>query len=497
MGGRGDDEYRMWGGRFEGRLDPRLARFTASLPVDVRLLLYDLRASLAHARMLTAQRIIPEDAGAAISAALRGMLAEAEAEPRGDDPTVRREDAEDVHTYIEAALHRRVGDAAGWLHTARSRNDQVVTAFRLWVKDACLAIGNALAAAQEVLLQRGEQDGDAVLPAYTHLQRAQPLLLGHHLLAYVWMLGRDAERVRRAYDAADVLPLGSGAAVGVSHPVDRELVARLLGFSRISENSLDATSDRDFAVELTGALALLATHLSRWAGEIVLWSTEEFGFASLPDTISTGSSIMPQKRNPDPAELIRGRAARVTAHHLALLELLRGLPLGYHRDLQEDKALVFEAVDGTLASLEAARIVMAEVRFHPERMRGALAAGFPTATEVSDYLVTRGVPFRQAHRQAGAVVRYAEGQGRSLAELSAEEWSALIPGLDATAIGRLQAAVGVEAAVRAKDVPGGTAPGRVAAARAAAAGEVRRWRAWVQAAEAREHGVREALRASA
>jgi len=482
----------MWGGRFAGALDPRLARFTASLATDVRLWPYDLRASLAHARMLTDAGIIPADAGHQVTSALAAMLAEADA---GTVPPAA--DLEDVHTLIEAELARRIGEAAGWLHTARSRNDQVVTAFRLWTKEACLTLAAAVVALQEVLLQRVEREGHLLLPAYTHLQRAQPLLLGHHLLAYVEMFRRDLDRLRRTREAADVLPLGSGAAVGVSFPVDRQAVARMLGFGRISDNSLDATSDRDFALEFTGALALLSTHLSRWAADVVLWSTEEFGFVVLTDAVSTGSSIMPQKRNPDPAELIRGRSARVVADHLALHELLRGLPLGYHRDLQEDKSLVFAAADTAREALEAATIVAAEMQFRAERMRAALDAGYPTATEISDVLVTRGMPFRAAHRLGGQVVRYAERQGKLLTDLSAEEWSGLIPGLDAAGIRRLQEAVTPEGAVAAKDTPGGTAPRQVSSAAARAAEEVRRARAWIEEARAQERHIGEALRASA
>ncbi|MDQ7851135.1 MAG: argininosuccinate lyase [Armatimonadota bacterium] len=484
--------HRMWGGRFQGRLHPHLARFTASLPVDIRLLPYDLRASLAHARMLLRQGIVPPQPGAQLVDALREMLLQAEA---GSFPPDQQ--AEDVHTLIEAELFRRIGDAAGWLHTARSRNDQVVTAFRLWAKEAASSAVGAVVRVQDALLGLVERDGHLLLPAYTHLQRAQPALLGHHLLAYVWMLVRDGHRLRRAYEAADVLPLGSGAAVGVSFPVDRQAVARMLGFSRTSENSLDATSDRDFAVELLDALALLMTHLSRWAAEAVIWSTEEFGFLLLTDAVATGSSIMPQKRNPDAAELIRGRWGRVAGNRDALLGVLKGLPLGYQRDLQEDKLLVFEATDATMEALEALAVLLAEARFRPERMRAALDAGFVTATEVSDFLVGRGIPFRQAHNLAGQVVRHAEAQGKTLDDLTPEEWAALLPELDGAAVEQLRRAVTPEAAVQAKDVPGGTAPGQVRASAARAAAEVGRLRAWAAEAEAEEQRVREALRAPA
>ncbi|HEV8340066.1 MAG TPA: argininosuccinate lyase [bacterium] len=456
MGGEQHSGYRMWGGRFAGQLDPRVARFTASLPVDVRLLPHDLRGSLAHARMLTDRGIIPPEAGRQISSALRTLIHEAEA---GTFPVDER--AEDVHTLIEGELHRRIGEAAGWLHVARSRNDQVATAFRMWTKDAAVALSAGVTALQEALLERAARDGDALLPAYTHLQRAQPTLLAHHLLAYVAMLQRDVERLHRVYEAADLLPLGSGAAVGVSHPIDREAVAAALGFARLSANSLDATGDRDFAVELLSALALLMIHLSRWAGEIVLWATAEFRFLEFSDAISTGSSIMPQKRNPDPAELIRGKAGRVLGDLVALLATLKGLPAGYGLDLQEDKAPVFDAADTALAALEAAAVVAREVRFRPDRMRRALEDGFVTATEISDHLTRRGLPFREAHRLASQVVRYAEDADKSLIQLEATEWSTLLPGFSAQDLTVLTAALSPEGAVAAKDTPGGTAPGRV------------------------------------
>ncbi|MGH2453555.1 MAG: argininosuccinate lyase [bacterium] len=488
MEGSGESGYRMWGGRFAGRLDPRIARFTRSLPVDVRLLSHDLRASLAHARMLTDRAIIPEEAGRQITVALRAMIADADggAFPLDDA-------AEDVHTLIEADLHRRIGEPAGWLHVARSRNDQVATAFRLWVKETAVALAGGVAALQEVLLRRAGAEGSALLPAYTHLQRAQPALLAHHLLAYVEMLQRDGERLRRVHEAADVLPLGSGAAVGVSYPVDREAVAAWLGFGRLSANSLDATGDRDFAVELLAALALLMIHLSRWAGEIVLWSTDEFGFVELTDAISTGSSIMPQKRNPDPAELIRGKAGRVLGDLVALLATLKGLPAGYGLDLQEDKPPVFDAADTALAALEAAVLVAGEMRFRPDRMRGALGGGFVTATEVSDHFARRGLPFREAHRLTGRAVRYAEEHGKTLADLGAPEWAALLSGVAGADADGLAAALSLEGAVAAKDVLGGTAPARVREGLEAARSATAAAQAWVREAEAERRRAEERL----
>jgi argininosuccinate lyase len=489
MAGEHGSGYRMWGGRFAGRLDPRVARFTASLPVDIRLLPYDLRASLAHARMLTDRAIIPPEAGRQISAALRTLIDEADA---GTFPVDDR--VEDVHTLIEGELRRRVGEAAGWLHVARSRNDQVATAFRMWTKGAAVALTTQVTALEEALLERAGAEGEALMPAYTHLQRAQPMLLAHHLLAYAAMLQRDVERLGRVYAAADLLPLGSGAAVGVSHPIDREAVARWLGFARLSANSLDATGDRDFAVEFLSALALLMIHLSRWAGEIVLWATAEFGFLELSDAISTGSSIMPQKRNPDPAELIRGKTGRVLGDLVALLATLKGLPAGYGLDLQEDKAPVFDAADTALGALEAAVVVAREVRFRPDRMRRALEDGFVTATEISDHLTRRGLPFRDAHHLTGQVVRHAEEHDKTLGDLSAEEWSALLPGIRAEDLGGLTAALTLEGAVAAKDVPGGTAPGRVQEGLEAARAFVASAQEWVREREAEGRRQEERLR---
>ncbi len=471
--------YRMWGGRFAGRLDPRVARFTASLPVDLRLLPHDLRASLAHAGMLTDRGIIPPEAGRQIGAALRTMVEEAGA---GTFPV--DESAEDVHTLIEGELSRRIGEAAGWLHVARSRNDQVATAFRMWSKEAAVALTARVAALVEALLERAAGDGEALLPAYTHLQRAQPTLLAHHLLAYAAMLQRDVERLRRAHEAADLLPLGSGAAVGVSHPIDREAVAAALGFARLSSNSLDATGDRDFAVELLSAVTLLMIHLSRWAGELVLWATAEFRFVEFTDSISTGSSIMPQKRNPDPAELIRGKAGRVLGDLVALLTTLKGLPAGYGLDLQEDKPPVFDAVDTASDALEAAAVVAREVRFRPDQMRRALEDGFVTATEISDQLTRRGLPFREAHRRAGEVVRYAEEREASLGQLGPAEWSTLLPELTAADQADLAARLTPEGAVAAKDTQGGAAPGRVREALAAARRLLAAAQEWVREREA-------------
>jgi argininosuccinate lyase len=396
--------------------------------------------------------VVPAADAAAIVEGLRAILAEAEA-----GRLSLTGDHEDVHSFLEAALYERIGAAAGRLHTGRSRNDQVVTAFRLYVKEQLVEIAGGVHALIAAALHRAAGAVEVILPAFTHLQHAQPVRLAHHLLAYVWMLDRDAARLQQAFAAADALPLGSGAVAGAGVPLDRRRTAQRLGFGRITENSVDAVGDRDFAVEAAAAAALLCAHLSRWADELVLWATEEFGFVALADRVATGSSLMPQKKNPDPAELIRGRAARAAGGVVALLALLKGLPAGYHRDLQEDKPATFEALDLALASVRAMHAFLQGVRFVPERMETAARRGWLTATEAADYLVRRGVPFREAHALAGAVVRRAAGRDVPLWELPLADYQAVSPLFGPDVLD----AVTLEAAVEAKDVPGGTARRRV------------------------------------
>jgi argininosuccinate lyase len=359
---------RMWGGRFRGRLDPEIAAFTTSLPFDRRLYRADILGSIAHATMLGRCGIIPAGDAEQIVRGLGEILDELDA------GVLRIGGAEDIHTFVEATLRTRIGEAAGRLHTARSRNDQVATDLRWYLKGEIAAITGRTVALQQVLLALAESHASVIVPGYTHLQRAQPVLLAHHLLAYLWMLERDLGRLHDAYIRTDVLALGSAALAGTSYPIDRRLVANLLGFARISENSLDATADRDFAVEFVAAASLLMVHLSRLAAEIVLWATSEFGFIELSDTISSGSSIMPQKKNPDAAELVRGKTARVVGDLVTLLTMLRGLPLAYNSDLQEDKEAVFDAVDTVNASLQTMGLVLGGIRFNTEaiaaRLRG-------------------------------------------------------------------------------------------------------------------------------
>ena len=442
---------RMWGGRFRGELDPTIAAFTTSLPFDHRLYRADILGSIAHATMLGRCGIIPAEETDRLVRGLREILAEADA------GVLKIGGAEDIHTFVESALRTRIGDAAGRLHTARSRNDQVATDLRFYLKGEIVKIVGRTVALQQVLLAVAEAHPAVIIPGYTHLQRAQPVLLAHHLLAYVWMLHRDVGRFRDAFARTDVLPLGAAALAGTSYPIDPRVVAGLLGFSRIADNSLDATSDRDFAVEFVAAVTLLMTHLSRLAGEIVLWATAEFGFVELLDTISSGSSIMPQKKNPDAAELIRGKAGRVLGDLVTLLTLLRGLPLAYNSDLQEDKEAVFDAVDTVNASLQVMGLILHGIRINVDGIASRLRGGLMGATEIADALARRGVPFREAHELVGKIVLYAQEQGRELWELSPDEYRQFTPLLDADVVQATTPA----GAVASKRSPGGTAPERV------------------------------------
>ena len=467
----------MWGGRFGKPLDERALRYTTSLPVDRRLFEWDVLGSIAHARMLGRQNILApadaetlvaglvgllrdppsldgafEDIHSLVESTLVAGLADLLEHPPSLDGAY-----EDVHSLVEAELSARVGEAAGRLHTARSRNDQVATDTRLFVRAALIEGVARIVELQSVLVQAAEQHGQSIMPGYTHLQRAQPVLLGHHLLAYGEMLERDIGRLCDAYARADVLPLGAGALAGSPYPLDRQYVAQLLGFSTVSRNSLDAVSDRDFLVEHLAALAAMAMHLSRLAEELVLWSTAEFGFVSLDESLTTGSSIMPQKRNPDVAELLRGKTARIYAALLSLLVMLKGLPMSYNRDLQEDKGPYFEAVDVVHDGLALAAAMVRGATWRTERLAGAAADPLIAATDLADHLSKRGLPFRQAHEIVGRIVRAAEANLRRLDSFTLLELREFSPLFEASAAG-LQA----DQVVAARDVVGGTAPGQVA-----------------------------------
>lgn len=443
----------LWGGRFSDAPDEAMARFSTSLPIDARLWQYDIRGSIAHAEMLARAHVISPEDGAQIVAGLRAL---------GDDlhaGTLTFDDApdEDIHSFVERNLTLRIGPVAGKLHTARSRNDQIALDVRLFLKDALIEAKNGLRDVQNALIKRADEHIDAILPGYTHLQRAQPVLLAHHLLAYFWMFQRDVERLGECYSRANILPLGAAALAGTTFPIDRHFVAAQLGFRTISENSMDTVADRDHLIESVSALTLIALHLSRLAEELVLWSAPEFGFVTLHERFATGSSIMPQKKNPDSMELIRGKSARVIGDLNTLIVLVKGLPLTYNRDLQEDKEPLFDAFDTVLASLQIARGVLESVTFHTAKMKSAAGGGFSTATDVADYLVRKGVPFREAHEVVGKVVNYCEERNRQLDELLYIEWHSLDERFGEDV---LEAAT-VEASVAARTSYGGTAPIRV------------------------------------
>ena len=413
------DAKTPWAGRFERTPGRFLQEFGASLPVDRRMWAEDIRGSIAHARMLAKQGVITE----ADADAIESGLSEIYREIKSGEFEWRVED-EDVHMAIERVLTERIGSAGARLHTGRSRNDQVATDARLFAKRAAIDLARAVIDVRRVLGDLAEAHFGVVLPGYTHLQKAQPVLLSQHLLAYAQMFSRDFTRLRHAHEAADVLVLGSAALAGTSYPLDRDYVAARLGFSAVSENSMDAVSDRDFLLDLTYACAVCQVHLSRLAEELVLWSTEEFGFVRMDDAYSTGSSIMPQKKNPDFAELVRGKTGRVLGDLQSLLVMLKGLPLAYNKDMQEDKEPAFDAIDTVADSLRAVAGMLATLRVNEDAMRAGARGGFMAATDLADYLVGKGMPFRQAHEVVGRLVLACEREGRTLQDLTAGQFAA-------------------------------------------------------------------------
>lgn len=465
---------RLWGGRFGDGPDTRMADFTRSIEVDAELALDDIAGSIAHVRGLARAGLLTADEAEALERGLSGLRDDVVAGRVAWDPAL-----EDVHMNLEQLLTERVGPAGGKVHTGRSRNDQVATDLRLWSRRAVGRLDEGILGLERALVGLADREGDAVLPGATHIQPAQPVLLAHHLLAYVEMLERDRGRLADALRRLNVSPLGAGALAGAGYPLDREATARDLGFDGVTANSLDAVSDRDFVVELLGAVALAMVHLSRLAEEITWWSNPRFGFVRVADAFSTGSSMMPNKKNPDPAELVRGRTAGVIGALAGMLTLIKGLPLAYQRDLQEDKHAFFAAVRTLDASLSVTAGLMATIAVDRDRMRAAAEEGFTTATALADELVRRGVPFRAAHRIVGGLVGGAEAEGiGSLAGLPDEAFRAALDGSDDSVARRLarergiaatlRAAASVEGSLAAADVVGGTAPRRVAGALAAA-----------------------------
>jgi argininosuccinate lyase len=445
---------KVWSARFAKATDQRAEAFTASIDIDRRLWRYDIAGSIAHARMLAKQGIIPQEDGDAIVRGLEEIGAEIEA---GRFEFSR--ELEDIHMNIEARLRQKIGEAADRLHTARSRNDQVATDLRLYLKDAIAGVLAALRRLQGALIDLAEANRGVIMPGYTHLQRAQPVLFAHHLLAYFEMFDRDVARFQDCLKRVDVLPLGAGALAGVPYPIDRQFVARELGFSRVSDNSLDAVSDRDCVVEFQATAALTMMHLSRLAEELVLWSTAEFGFIQIDEAFAGGSSIMPQKRNPDVAELARAKTGRVYGNLMSLLTVLKGLPLAYSLDLQEDKAGLFDSADTLLAALDVVAAMLPSIRVDAERAQAAASESYTLATDVADYLVRQGLPFREAHGVVGQLVRYADERGKSLSQLTLEEYRRFSPLFDEGVL-----KLDVRSAIEARDVPGGTSSRQVAAA---------------------------------
>jgi argininosuccinate lyase len=444
---KGAATSRSWGGRFREPTARDAQAFTASIGFDIRLYPYDVRASIAHANMLAACGILTADDRKRIVAALeavRSELDEGAFAPAISD--------EDIHMAIERRLVEKTGAVGAKLHAARSRNDQVVTDVRMFLKDAIVSVRSAIAALQGALLDVTELHPEAILPGYTHLQRAQPVLLGHHLLAYHDMLARDDERMRDAYVRTDVLPLGSGALAGTTLPIEPKLVASELGFSRIAANSMDAISDRDFVAEFLAAAAILFAHLSRLASDITLWATSEFGFVTLADAYSTGSSMMPQKKNPDIAELVRGKSGRVFGNLVAVLTAMKGLPLAYNSDLQEDKEPLFDTVDTAVGSLGTLAAMLRSLTFNTERMAEAGCDGFLLATDLAEMLVAAGVPFREAHEIVGRIVGDCLVRGIAPDELDEVELAGYSAAFPADVRRRLTA----RQAIARRTSPGGT-----------------------------------------
>jgi len=447
------DGQKIWGGRFGSKPAELMTRINASIGFDKRLWREDIAASKAHAAMLREQGIICEADAAAILEGLDQIAAEYE-----HDGVPQRVELEDIHMTVEHRLGELIGEAAGRLHTARSRNDQVATDFRLWVRNAGDEAMDAIRNLQRVLVGRAEEQVETVMPGFTHLQVAQPVTLGHHLMAYYEMLRRDTSRFEDTRERMNKCPLGSAALAGTGFPIDRERTAEALGFDRPTANSLDAVSDRDFALDYLAAAAQCSLHLSRLAEELIVWASAPFGFVKLSDEYSTGSSIMPQKRNPDAAELVRGHSGRIAGALTSLMITMKGLPLAYSKDMQDDKEPVFEARDLLMLSLEALAGMVETVEFLPERMRQAAAFGYSTATDLADWLVREAdVPFREAHHITGRAVKLAEERGCGLAELPLDSLQAIDPRINS----RVYDVLSVDASVRSRTSYGGTSPERV------------------------------------
>jgi len=446
----------LWGGRFTGKTDETFAEFNRSFDFDLRLFAADIRASIAHARAIQNAGILTAKEFEKIRKALTKLSDQAS---RGND-FFNDDEVEDVHSFIESRLVADIGDLGKKLHTGRSRNDQVATAFRLWLRERVDEIDVLVRNIQQAIVDAAGRHNDAVLPGYTHLQRAQPVLWAHWCLAYFEMLRRDRERLADARKRINILPLGSGALAGSGFDVDRESAAKELGFDGVTNNSLDGVSDRDFAVEFVSCCSLLMVHLSRLAEDLILYCSTEFGFVELSDSVSSGSSLMPQKKNPDALELLRGKAGRVFGHQASLLAMLKGLPLAYNKDMQEDKEAVFDTVDTVSISLKVAAIVLDNLKLNESRTSAAASTGYLNATELADYLVKKGVPFREAHETVGKAVVSGISQKRELHEMDLSELRSFSKKIDKDVFKSLE----MQATLSAKNVTGGTSPKQVAKA---------------------------------
>ncbi|MEO0938204.1 MAG: argininosuccinate lyase [Pseudomonadota bacterium] len=455
------DANKMWGGRFAAGPDAIMEAINASISFDQRMAAQDIAGSRAHAAMLAAQGIITDTDAAAIREGLLTILSEIEAGEFAFSAAL-----EDIHMNVEARLKEIIGEPAGRLHTGRSRNDQVATDFKLWVRDQLDAADAGLVALIRALVAQAEAGADWVMPGFTHLQTAQPVTWGHHMMAYVEMFGRDLSRIRDARKRMNESPLGAAALAGTSFPIDRDATAKALGFDRPAANSLDAVSERDFALEFLGAASICAMHLSRFAEELVIWSSAQFRFVTLSDRFSTGSSIMPQKKNPDAAELIRAKVGRIFGANTALMMVMKGLPLAYSKDMQEDKEQVFDAADNLMLALAAMEGMVRDMTGNRESLAAAAGSGFSTATDLADWLVrVLGLPFRDAHHITGSLVAKAESRSVDLPDLTLEDMQAEHAGITAD----IFTVLGVENSVNSRTSYGGTAPAQVRA-------QIARWK---------------------
>ena len=440
---------KLWAGRFKSEIDKKTNDFNSSIPFDQRMVKEDITGSIAHAEMLGKQGIITQNESEHIISGLESILSDIMSGALEIDMT-----AEDVHTFVEGELTRRIGDDGKRLHTARSRNDQVALDIRLYLLTKCDEITDSVRNLLEVILNKAEEYADTVMPGYTHLQRAQPITFGHHLMAYAQMFYRDLDRIADCRKRMNVSPLGSGALAGTTYPLDRNAVAEKLGMTGVTANSLDGVSDRDFVVELMSAISLIMVHLSRFSEEVIMWCSWEFKFIELDDAFSTGSSIMPQKKNPDIAELVRGKSGRVFGDLVAMLTALKGLPLAYNKDMQEDKEAVFDAVDTVLICVDTFSAMLDTIKVYKENMRAAAAKGFINATDCADYLVYKGLPFRDAYKAVGTLVALCIDKGETLETLPIDEYKAVCDTFD----NDIYEAISLDNCVMRRTVKGGPAP---------------------------------------